>query len=140
MRKQKRNILITSYDYERLSDLLKAAARDKSKHRDSIEELAKEMEGATIVSSEQITDDTVTMNSKVYMEDLSTHEEFSYQVVFPSDADLEANRISVLAPVGTALLGYKVGDTITWKVPGGLRKLRIKKMLYQPEAEGNYGL
>jgi regulator of nucleoside diphosphate kinase len=61
-------------------------------------------------------------------------------VVFPSEADSEQGKISVLAPVGTALLGYRVGDTVEWVVPGGLRRLKIERILYQPEAAGDYHL
>jgi regulator of nucleoside diphosphate kinase len=61
-------------------------------------------------------------------------------VVFPSEADSEQGKISILAPVGTALLGYRVGDTVEWKLPGGLRRLKIERILYQPEAAGDYHL
>ena len=135
--RNKKNILITDYDYERLNELFKAGARDKSKDHDCIEELKTEIERAKIVTSGQIAGDIITMNSRVLLEDLNTHEEFPFQVVFPSDADLDKDKIYVLAPIGTALLGYKVGDTVRWKVPGGLRKLKIKEMQYQPESEGD---
>ncbi|NUM60709.1 MAG: GreA/GreB family elongation factor, partial [Ignavibacteriaceae bacterium] len=57
-----------------------------------------------------------------------------YTIVYPEFADSSKNKISILAPVGTALLGYKVGDIVEWSVPAGKRKFRIKEMLYQPEA------
>jgi len=60
--------------------------------------------------------------------------------VFPSDADIAQSKISVLAPIGTAMLGYRVGDTFEWKVPDGIRRLEIKGVLYQPEAAGDYNL
>jgi regulator of nucleoside diphosphate kinase len=80
------------------------------------------------------------MNATVRLRDLATKKELTYTLVFPSDADAAQNRISVLAPIGTALIGYRVGDVITWKVPGGLRKLRVEKIIYQPEAAGDYHL
>jgi regulator of nucleoside diphosphate kinase len=58
-----------------------------------------------------------------------------YTVVFPSEADLAARRISVLAPVGTALIGYRAGDVIEWATPGGTRRLQIEAVLFQPEAD-----
>lgn len=91
-----------------------------------------------MVEPQQIPADVVTMNSRVALKDLATGEEMVYELVFPSDARLEENRISILAPVGTALLGYRAGDTITWKVPGGTRKIKITKILYQPEAAGDF--
>ena len=135
--RNKKNIFITDYDYEGLNELFKAAEKDKPKNCECIEELKAEIERAKIVTSGQITGDTVTMNSRVLLEDLNTHEQFPFQVVFPSDADLYKDKISVLAPIGTALLGYKVGDSVKWKVPGGMRKLKIKEILYQPESEGD---
>ncbi len=59
-----------------------------------------------------------------------------YTLVFPNEADIEQNRISILAPVGMALLGYKVDDTVEWHVPDGLSRLKVKEILYQPEASG----
>ena len=135
--RNKNNIFITGYDFERLNELIETIEKDSSREQGSIEELKKEIERAEIVSSDKIPGDVMTMNSRVLLKDIDTHEEFPFQIVFPSDADLDAGKISVLAPVGTALLGYKVGDTIEWKVPSGMRKLKIKEMLYQPESEGD---
>ncbi len=135
--RNKNNIFITEYDLERLNEMLKAIESDRSKDHGSSEELKQEIERAEIVSSSEILGDVVTINSRVLLKDMDTHEEFSFQVVFPSDADLDKGKISVLAPIGTALLGYKVADTVAWRVPGGMRKLKIKEMLYQPEFEGD---
>lgn len=63
-----------------------------------------------------------------------------YSMVFPGDANVAENKISVLAPIGTALIGYRVGDTIEWKVLGGLKKLKVEEILYQPERAGDYHL
>jgi len=131
------NIFITGCDFERLNELLKTIEKDSSRDQGSIEELKKEIERAEIVSLGKIAGDVVTMNSRVLLKDMDTCEEFSFQIVFPSDADIDAGKISILAPVGTALLGYTVGDIVTWEVPSGMRKLKIKEMLYQPEFEGD---
>ena len=130
-------IYITQYDYERLNELLDIIKKNNSKDQCFIGKLRNEINRAKIVSSTKIPGNIVTMNSRVLLQDLNTHHEFSCKVVFPSDAYLEAGKISVLAPVGTALLGYKVGDVIKWEVPNGVRKLKIKEMLYQPESEGD---
>ena len=82
----------------------------------------------------------ITMNSKVCLQDLDSGEDLVYTLVFHGDADLESGRISVLAPVGTAMIGYRKGDRITWSVPGGLKRLKVKKILYQPEAAGDFHL
>jgi len=72
--------------------------------------------------------------------DLDTGEEEIYTLVFPENADLKQGKISVFAPIGTAMLGYEVGDIFEWEVPAGKRSLRVEKILYQPEASGDYHL
>jgi len=78
------------------------------------------------------------MNSEVAVRDMDSNEEMTFAVVFPSDADVNRQRISILAPMGTAVLGYRVGDTIEWKVPGRRRRLKIERVLFQPEAAGQF--
>ncbi len=80
------------------------------------------------------------MNSRVRLRDLFTGEERLCALVFPSDSNIERHKISVLAPIGMAMLGYRVGDTIQWEVPEGVKRLRIDETLYQPEAAGHYHL
>ena len=72
--------------------------------------------------------------------DLDSGEEMTYTLVFPDIADISKNKISILAPIGTALIGYRLGDIIEWKVPAGLRKFKVEEILYQPEAMGDYNL
>ncbi len=80
------------------------------------------------------------MNSKVALSDIDTSEEMTYTIVFPKDANIDEGKISVLAPMGTAMLGYRVGDIIEWQVPAGKRRIKIEKILYQPEASGDFHL
>lgn len=77
------------------------------------------------------------MNSELALRDLDTGEEMVFRVVFPSEANADQHRISVLAPLGTAVLGYRAGDAIEWAVPGRTRRVRIESMLYQPEASAS---
>ena len=72
--------------------------------------------------------------------DQDTHEEMVYTLVFPQAADVTQSKISVLAPIGTAMLGYRSGDTFMWQVPDGVRRLQVKQVLYQPEASGDFHL
>ncbi|MEN6384039.1 MAG: nucleoside diphosphate kinase regulator [Phycisphaerales bacterium] len=132
----KNEIYITENDYERLVELTKGAGN--SKDRDYFINLRGEIKKAKVVSPEHILGNVVTMNSKVKLQDLDTREEFVFQIVFPSEANIDEGKISVLAPIGTALLGYKVGDAVRWRVPYGIKKLKIKEMLYQPESEGEW--
>ena len=81
------------------------------------------------------------MNSRVRIKDLDSGEETVYTLVYPKDANIEEGKLSVLAPIGTALLGYQAGDIIEWLLPAGvLRRLKIKKVVFQPEAVGDYFL
>lgn len=124
--------------------LIKEVRKIKNSRNDAewarIEELEAELNRAIIVDTDKIPPDIVTMNSKVYLRDMDTGKDEFYQLVYPEDADIEQNKISILAPIGTAILGYKVGDVIEWKVPTGVRRLKIKKILYQPEAAKEYHL
>jgi regulator of nucleoside diphosphate kinase len=78
------------------------------------------------------------MNSRVLFEDVESGEELEVTLVYPRNADFDQRRISVLAPVGTALLGLAVGESIVWPTPGGTdRRLRVTRLSYQPEAAGD---
>ncbi|MEW6740440.1 MAG: nucleoside diphosphate kinase regulator [Nitrospirota bacterium] len=137
---KKRTIYITEFDMERLKKRLFESETIPERDKENLAELEQELMRAEIVSPKEIPQDVITMNSTVRLKYLDTEKEMIYTVVFPSDADVAQNKISVLAPIGTALIGYGVGDIITWKVPAGLRKLRVEEIIYQPEAAGHYDL
>jgi regulator of nucleoside diphosphate kinase len=132
-----RDIYITDYDLTRLKELLHVGISFAERDRQSLEALQGELDRGHIVEPAAIPHDVVTMNSRVRLTDVETNEDHVYTVVFPSDANLDQRKISILAPIGTAILGYRVGDTVEWRVPGGIKKLRIKEILYQPEAAGH---
>ncbi|MDH5662210.1 MAG: nucleoside diphosphate kinase regulator [Elusimicrobiota bacterium] len=133
-------IYITDTDKKRLKQLIREARAYGSEHEIYLEKLEGELNRGKVVKAKKIPKDVITMNSKVRLKDLGTQEEMIYQLVFPDDADPDQNKISILAPIGTALIGYRVGDVIEWKVPAGLRKLKVLEVLYQPEAAGDYHL
>jgi regulator of nucleoside diphosphate kinase len=135
---KEREIYVTALDVERLRKLLEGVRLWSSRDREHLEALEGELDRAHVVAPQEIPGDIVTMNSAVLVRDLDTDVEMALTLVFPSDTGLELGKISILAPVGTALLGYRVGDTIEWKVPGRVRRLRIERMLYQPEAAGDF--
>lgn len=133
-----KEIFITDFDKKRLLILIKS---NTDRSRDAyMKELEKEVNRAKVVTPQEIPANVVTMNSKITFEFLDSHETMTCQLVFPEDADFDKGRISILAPIGTALLGYHVGDSIEWKVPSGTTKVKIQKILYQPEAAGDYHL
>lgn len=139
---ERRDIYITEFDLNRLTELLGVWQTFKGSKSTSIhlEGLSEELDRAHIVAPKDIPPDVVTMNSRVRLSDTSKEEDLIYTLVFPRDADAEAGKISILAPIGTAILGYKVGDIIEWPVPLGIRKVKIEEVLYQPEAAGDFHL
>lgn len=136
---KQRVIYASRIDYDRLSELIKAGTGSE-KDQPHLRELRTELEKARVVDPREIPADVVTMNSRVRLRDLESDDEVIYTLVYPKDADVEEGKISVLAPIGTAILGYRAGATISWKVPAGLRKLLIEEILYQPEAAGDFHL
>lgn len=136
-----RKIYITSADRERLLKLIgKEREFNNTINREYLNNLEKELNNAKIVTSQQVPKNVVTMNSKVLLIDMDTCEEMIYTLVYPQEANLIEDKISILAPVGTAILGYREGDILEWKVPDGVVNLKVEKILYQPEAAGDYEL
>ena len=134
------DIYITEFDRTRLKAILESPAFQTGRDREHLADLAQELEKAHIVKPEEVPADVVTMNSKVRVRDMQSGEAKDYTLVYPHEADITKDRISVLAPIGTALLGYKAGDTIELAVPDGTRVLKVESILYQPEAAGDYNL
>jgi len=130
-------IQVTQGDLEKLMALLASRLKLRTRDREHLEMLAQELDRAEIVQSRDIPADTVTMHSHVLVRDLDTGGESTYTLVYPSDADIEIGKISILAPIATALLGYREGDEIEWPTPGGRRRLNVIQVLYQPEAAGD---
>ena len=136
----KKLIHITDNDMKRLKELIMVAREFGNEGEKHLKELEDELARGKVVKSQDIPDNIITMNSKIHLLDLDTQEEMIYRLVFPDNADVAEGKISILAPIGTAMLGYKTGDIIEWKVPGGITKLEVKEILYQPESEGDYHL
>ena len=137
---RERAIYITNFDMERLRKLLEGARLWSQRDRGNLDKLEEELDRAILVASEDVPGDVVTMNSQISVRDLDSKKEMTLRLVFPSDADYEQGRISILAPIGTALIGYRAGDTVEWRVPAGVKRLKIIAVLYQPEAAGDYHL
>lgn len=102
--------------------------------------LEDELEYAEVVAPDEIPPDIVTMRSKIKLKDLDTNEEKVYSIVFPSEANFNDGKISILTPLATALLGYRLGDTVEFEGPSRLRRLQILEILYQPESSGDFDL
>src|SRR4051812_34420729 len=120
------NLMITDADSRQLRRLLENSIGSKDQDRANWDALAREIEAAQVVPWAEIPSDVVTMHSRVRIVDLRTGEQRVFQVVYPHEANYAENKISVLAPIGTALLGHPAGTEITWIVPSGKRNLRIE--------------
>jgi regulator of nucleoside diphosphate kinase len=129
-----RSIRITGQDMQRLRHLLGTTTRASARDQEHLETLWEELDRAIVVSAEDAPADVITMRTRVRVRDLESGQRDEYTVVYPWEADVASNRVSVLAPLGTALLGYREGDQLEWRMPGGVRRLRVEKILDQPEA------
>jgi regulator of nucleoside diphosphate kinase len=132
----KRTLIISDADYDRLRSLIDSARIDSWVREDYLSSLEGELKRARIVPADKVPADVVTMNSVVRLRDLDSGELEEYELVYPGDADVSQRRISVFAPIGTAILGYRLKDIIEWRVPAGMRRLRVEDVLHQPERAG----
>jgi regulator of nucleoside diphosphate kinase len=128
------HIVVTTSDFERLQRVV-------SIHEGAgVDSLDIELARAEIIDPREVPGDVVTMNSEVVSEDAVTGVKRVVRIVYPEDADVQQGRVSVLAPLGSALLGLRVGQEIEWRMPQGIRRLRVVAVPYQPEANGHFHL
>ncbi|NLW49726.1 MAG: nucleoside diphosphate kinase regulator [Candidatus Brocadiaceae bacterium] len=134
-------IVLTDQDHARLSDLAVevGSAADAAMARDA-DLLMGELERARKVPSARVPADVVTMKSTVRIRDLDSDDTLVCTLVWPGEADFTEGKISVLAPIGLALLGSRVGQTIEWEVPAGKRRFVVEELVHQPEASGEVEL
>lgn len=121
-------IYITREDNSKLRLLISTALYSSSTST-ALRKLGDELDRAAIVDLSGIPTGVVTMDSHVEFEDLATGEIEDYVITFPDRADVAQKRISILAPIGTALIGCREGDLVSWATPGGLRRLRVRRVL-----------
>ncbi len=126
-------IVLVRGDHERLRALVEGTSGDQSL-REAVQSLEEELDRAVIVDAADVPADVVTLDSWARLLDLDSERETLVSPVLPSKSNADAGRLSVLAPLGMAVLGYRTGDTIEWRVPGGLRRLRVIEVMFQPEA------
>lgn len=131
-------IFLTKLDHTRINKSIKSALSEKIVTQKEADVLLKELDLAQLVESYEIPPDIVTMNSIVRIKFLNKDKEIVIQLVYPEKADSSNNKISIFSPIATALIGYKVGDEIEWVVPAGITKMKIMKIIYQPEKVGEF--
>lgn len=131
-----RNIILSEPDRRRLQTLLEVGEKNFPVGDRYLQALRGELQRASVVPAGKVPADVITMNSRVLLYDLDLKETEEYTLVYPEDADITLDRISVLAPIGTAILGYRVGDIVEWYVPAGLRRLRVEAVVPKSRRNG----
>jgi len=134
-----KDILITQADFDRLRGLVESP-RYRATHFALLMILKEELDRGRVVAADEVPNGVVTMHSRVRVRDLKADESESYTLVYPDEADINDGKLSVLAPLGIALLGTKVGQLIKFDAPAGHRQLKVEEILYQPEAAGDFHL
>ncbi len=127
-------IFITDTDLRRLRRLLESKGKLEGRDKQHLRDLKNELDRAAVLPGSEIPHYVLTMHSRFRLKDLDTGDVGEYTLVYPGEADISRGKLSVLAPIGTALLGYQELDTVEWRVPAGLKRFQIEQILYQPEA------
>lgn len=127
-------LTLTTVDAERLEQLLDSVRGTGRVDTASLKRFEDELDRAEIVEPREVPANVITMDSRVVLRDMESGQELTYRLVYPHRADSVEHGLSILAPVGMALIGYRQGDLIEWPVPRGVRRLRVLNVLDQPEA------
>ena len=133
------SMTITVNDYQRLSGFVELESF-KSKMPVVTNKLVERLKSAKLYPQQQIARNVVTMNSRVQLKSLTTKNSAEISITYPKDSDRREGRISVFSEIGLALLGRKENDVVSWRVPNGTGRFVIEKVIYQPEASGDYSL
>jgi len=127
------NIIMTAADHAELNSVITFTGKVSQRAKWELRLLENELKRAQIVPSEKVPPDVITMNTRAEFLDLESGERMEFTLVLPADANINDGKISVLSPLGTAMLGYRVGDTFEWPIPYGIRHLKVIKVHFQPE-------
>lgn len=132
-------LFVSEEDFDRLSAVVERY--DSGRHPNAASQLDAELARAQVLPKDQMPPNVVTMRSKVVIKDLVLEKTREFILSYPEEANAELQRLSILAPVGLAVLGLRVGDEIEWELPGGeTTTLKVLSISFQPEAEGRFDL
>ncbi|MFZ2340334.1 MAG: nucleoside diphosphate kinase regulator [Bacteroidales bacterium] len=133
-----KKITLSRVDHARILKRIEKAKFSGTINPAEAGKLLNELGNASIVEPMEMPADVVTMNSEVKISFANTKKTVVFKIVYPDQANIKENKISIFSPIATALIGYRVSDEIEWVVPAGLTRIRIEEILYQPEAAGDY--
>jgi regulator of nucleoside diphosphate kinase len=136
----KRSLIISTNDLSQIQAAVNSARQDSRVPTYLLDALETELSRARVVDPWDLPNDVVALNSTVWFCDETTGDHECYTLVLPRHADVSQSRISVIAPIGTALIGYRVGDLVEWAVPAGLSRLRITDVQHASQSENHRGL
>ena len=128
-------IIVTASDHAELSSVITATGKLSGRLRWELRLLESELKRARIVAPEHVPSDVITMNTRAELLDLESGEQMEFTLVLPRHENINEGKISVFAPLGTAMLGYRVGDEFQWHVPHGIRRLKVIRIYFQPETK-----
>ena len=128
-------IILTDVDLHCLKNLIRDYRASWRTYAPYLSAVERELDRARIVESSAVPRDVVTLDSRVRLRDLRRNEQMIYTLVMPDQANVDEQRLSVLAPLGTAILGARAGAIIRWPVPAGVRTIRVERVLHQPETD-----
>ncbi len=126
-------IHITKSDHKKITELIQERTPDFGRRPDHLQRLGEELERAELKESSEIGSDVVTLHSKVRIRETDSGDTMEFTLVPPDEADVDAGRISILAPLAIGALGHRCGDEFTWVVAGGSCVAKVEDILFQPE-------
>jgi regulator of nucleoside diphosphate kinase len=133
-------IIVNKLDYLRILKHIREAREKKTIEVSEAEKLQNELMSAMVLEPQEIPNDVVTMNSVVKISFAEKGKQAEFKIVYPDEANFRERKVSIFSPIATALIGFRIGDLVEWALPGGLTKIRIDEITYQPEAAGDYTL
>jgi regulator of nucleoside diphosphate kinase len=131
-------IIVTERDVSRLRGLLGAQSAASLRDLGHLRQLRAELERALVLPTDEVPRGIVTIDSVVRLVDMDTGRRSVLTLVLPLQADVAERRISVLAPIGTALLGFRAGDDVEWTMPGGVRRMHIEHVTQPGKTVGTH--
>lgn len=134
----RKDIYITDHDLRRLRKLMSDPATQSETMGLDVRELALELDRGIVVAPKDVPENVITMNSRVLLRDRESGKEMTCWLVFPDKVHAVKNAVSILSPLGAAMIGNKVGDTFSWESSGSTREMEVVDILYQPERVGNF--
>lgn len=131
--------IVTINDYERLMSH-RYYALLQAKTPEIVERFFMELMGAELIDQSIVPDDVVTMNSRVLLKEVNLGRQMELKLTYPNESNEQERRVGVFSAIGTALLGKRVGDVVSWKIHDKSVQFEILQVTYQPEAVGHFDL